>query len=149
MRASSRYWILLPSLLLALSSCRDAAPPAEEEPLDEASALSAAAATITPEEVYSRIGVLAHDSMGGRNTPSPGLEMAAAWAASEFESMGLEPGGDPPGHLTVSETDAKLDVPGSDQAEFALTPPHRVETFDQPTLGRFGIDRDDPVEFAW
>jgi hypothetical protein len=94
MRASSRYWILLPSLLLALSSCRDAAPPAEEEPLDEASALSAAAATITPEEVYSRIGVLAHDSMGGRNTPSPGLEMAAAWAASEFESMGLEPGGD-------------------------------------------------------
>jgi Zn-dependent M28 family amino/carboxypeptidase len=37
---------------------------------------------------------MAHDSMGGRETPSPGLEMTAAWAALEFEAMGLEPGGD-------------------------------------------------------
>jgi hypothetical protein len=53
-----------------------------------------AVASITPEDMYSRIGVLAHDSMGGRDTPSPGLEMAAAWAAEEFLGMGLEPGGD-------------------------------------------------------
>lgn len=94
MRAPSRYWILLPSFFLALSACGDAPQPEEHEPMGEAEALSAAVATITSEEVYSRIGVLAHDSMGGRNTPSPGLEMAATWAASEFHSMGLEPGGD-------------------------------------------------------
>ncbi|MGW8268408.1 MAG: M20/M25/M40 family metallo-hydrolase [Longimicrobiales bacterium] len=56
--------------------------------------LSDAARSITTEDVRSRIGILAHDSMGGRNTPSPGLEMAAAWAAGEFARMGLEPGGD-------------------------------------------------------
>lgn len=94
MRASSRSWILLPSLLLVASSCRDNPRPEDSELLDETSALSAAVATITEEDVYSRIGVLAHDSMGGRNTPSPGLEMAASWAAAEFEGMGLEAGGD-------------------------------------------------------
>ena len=32
--------------------------------------------------------------MGGRDTPSPGLEMTAAWIASEFQRLGLTPGGD-------------------------------------------------------
>ncbi len=32
--------------------------------------------------------------MGGRDTPSEGLEAAARWAAAEFARMGLEPGGD-------------------------------------------------------
>ena len=32
--------------------------------------------------------------MGGRNTPSRGLELTAAWIASEFRRFGLAPGGD-------------------------------------------------------
>jgi peptidase M28-like protein len=57
-------------------------------------AMLAAAQTITAEDYFRRISVIAHDSMGGRNTPSPGLDATAAWIASEFESFGLRPGGD-------------------------------------------------------
>ena len=53
-----------------------------------------AAASITPADYLRKIGVIAHDSMGGRDTPSPGLEMTAAWIAGEFERLGLTPGGD-------------------------------------------------------
>ena len=53
-----------------------------------------AAATITAGDMIERIGTLAHDSMRGRDTPSPGLEMAAAYLASEFRALGLAPGGD-------------------------------------------------------
>ena len=50
--------------------------------------------SITPEDMARRIGILAHDSMRGRNTPSPELEAAARWIGSEFQRMGLAPGGD-------------------------------------------------------
>jgi hypothetical protein len=53
-----------------------------------------AAGTITAEDLYSRIAVLAHDSMRGRRTPSPELDQAAGWIASEFSRFGLLPGGD-------------------------------------------------------
>ncbi len=55
--------------------------------------VAAAANSITPEDFIRRIGVIAHDSMLGRDTPSAGLEMTAQWIALEFESMGLTPGG--------------------------------------------------------
>lgn len=80
-------------LLLCLSACRD--KPVQNEP----ASLDEAVASITEADMYSRIGVLAHDSMGGRDTPSPGLEMAAAWAATEFAEMGLEPGGEAGGYI--------------------------------------------------
>ena len=54
--------------------------------------LADAAATITAADMIDRIGVLAHDSMRGRNTPSPGLEMAARYIVREFRRMGLEGG---------------------------------------------------------
>lgn len=61
--------------------------------------LTAAAETITPEDLYARVGVLADDSMRGRYTPSPELEEVAAWAAAEFQAMGLNPGGDAGGYV--------------------------------------------------
>ena len=54
----------------------------------------AAAASIDPDEYLRKLGIIAHDSMGGRDTPSPGLEMTAAWIAREFERVGLVPAGD-------------------------------------------------------
>ncbi|HET9949643.1 MAG TPA: M28 family peptidase [Longimicrobiales bacterium] len=51
--------------------------------------LERAALTITEADYLQRVGVLAHDSMGGRDTPSEGLEKAAAWIASELAGMGL------------------------------------------------------------
>lgn len=55
-------------------------------------ALDAAARTITEADYMRRVGVMAHDSMQGRDTPSPGLDKTAAYIASEFERMGLRGG---------------------------------------------------------
>ena len=55
---------------------------------------AAAAATIKPGDVAHRIGVIADDSMLGRDTPSKGLELTAKYIADQFKSFGLEPGGE-------------------------------------------------------
>ena len=56
--------------------------------------LDAAVETITPADLRSRIEILADDSMLGRDTPSPGLERAAAYVIAEFQRLGLRPAGD-------------------------------------------------------
>jgi hypothetical protein len=56
--------------------------------------LKAAAATITPAEVQRRITIIADDSMRGRDTPSPGLEMTARYVADQFQRFGLKPMGE-------------------------------------------------------
>jgi hypothetical protein len=60
----------------------------------QSGALTRAAGTITPADVQRRIFLIAADSMGGRNTPSPGLSKTARYIAAEFERFGLKPGGD-------------------------------------------------------
>jgi Zn-dependent M28 family amino/carboxypeptidase len=64
-----------------------------------APAVAKAAETITPADVARHIGVIAADSMMGRNTPSPGLEMTAQYVAAQFKKFGLKPGGDNGGWL--------------------------------------------------
>lgn len=59
-----------------------------------AAVLDAAASSIRPVDFRARIGFLASDALQGRDTPSPGLEAAAAYIASEFRSFGLSPAGD-------------------------------------------------------
>ncbi len=56
-------------------------------------AASRAAATITESDIRRRIDIIAHDSMGGRDTPSSGLESTARYLAREFERIGLRPAG--------------------------------------------------------
>ena len=53
-----------------------------------------AASTLTADDIAARIGRLAHDSMRGRFTPSAELDQTAAYIASEFARLGLEPAGD-------------------------------------------------------
>jgi len=53
-----------------------------------------AAGSITEADVARRIGILAHDSMAGRDTPSPGLELTARYVADQFRRFGLKPGGE-------------------------------------------------------
>ncbi|MGQ0562924.1 MAG: M20/M25/M40 family metallo-hydrolase [Gemmatimonadota bacterium] len=59
-----------------------------------AAATDAGAATITAGDMKARIAFLASDALRGRDTPSPGLEAAAAYIASEFQRLGLQPRGD-------------------------------------------------------
>ena len=86
----------------------------QSDPVEEA------ARTISQEDYAWRIGVIAHDSMQGRNTPSPGLDKTAEWIASEFRRFGLKGGVEGGGFLqryplveTVLDTDAsRLQVRG-------------------------------------
>ena len=59
-----------------------------------AHAQAAAARTITPVEIQRHVATIADDSMRGRDTPSPGLEMTAAYAAAQLASYGIRPAGD-------------------------------------------------------
>jgi hypothetical protein len=63
------------------------------------SATQKAAATITIEDVQKRIQFLASDELRGRDTPSPGLDRAAEYAAAEFKALGLKPAGDAGGYI--------------------------------------------------
>src|ERR687891_1862897 len=56
--------------------------------------LDAAAETITASDLRAKIEILADDSMMGRDTPSPGLERAAAYVRGEFRRLGLRPAGE-------------------------------------------------------
>jgi hypothetical protein len=74
-------------------------------------ALKAAAASITEADVRRGIGIIADDSMGGRDTPSRGLDLTARWVADQFRRFKLKPAGDSGDYLqrypiNVSEPDA-------------------------------------------
>lgn len=73
---------LLALFLSAPLAAQTATPPAN------------AAGTITASDVAHRIGVIADDSMMGRDTPSRGLDLTAKYVAQQFQSFGLQPGGD-------------------------------------------------------
>ncbi|HZD03858.1 MAG TPA: hypothetical protein VE173_03040, partial [Longimicrobiales bacterium] len=60
---------------------------------DRGSTVEEAAASINEADYMRKLGVIADDSMMGRDTPSEGLDMTAEWIAREFERYGLEPGG--------------------------------------------------------
>jgi hypothetical protein len=55
-----------------------------------ASAALEAARSITAVDVARRIGIIADDSMLGRDTPSRGLELTAEYVASQFRRFGLK-----------------------------------------------------------
>ncbi len=92
--------LLLPSLLILLGCAGvgdRSAPGAATAPGQEAAsgeAAAEAAARISAGDMLKRIAFLASDELGGRATPSPGLEEAADYLAGEFGRLGLRPGGD-------------------------------------------------------
>ena len=73
------------SLFVAVTSALPVALLAQSDPATRA------AATITEADVKRRIYVVADDSMGGRDTPSRGLDLTAQWVAGEFKRFGLKP----------------------------------------------------------
>jgi Peptidase family M28 len=77
-----------PTLLGLLLLCPGALPGQTAAPLLKA------AGTITGADVARRIGIIADDSMMGRDTPSRGLELTAQYVADQFRAFGLRPGGD-------------------------------------------------------
>jgi len=89
----------LTAVLLGLAAC------STSEPLQsDATSPPPTTAAIDPADYLHRVRIIAHDSMQGRATPSPGLEATAAYIASEFERLGLRPGGDDGDYLQWYET---------------------------------------------
>lgn len=91
-----------PLLLAFAGACASgsAAPPATTAPPPAGPvALPVGVETITATDFRARIGFLADDALLGRDTPSQGLEVAAAYIASEFLRLGLEPAGDAGSYL--------------------------------------------------
>ena len=78
-----RLTILLMLLCAAPAAAQSAAPPR-----------GTTTAEITAADMKTRINFLADDALKGRDTPSPGLEMAASYIADEFKRLGLQPAGD-------------------------------------------------------
>jgi Zn-dependent M28 family amino/carboxypeptidase len=77
MRLKLLFWVVL------ATPAAGQAPPAHTRAVE----------TITPRDIMRRIGIIADDSMLGRDTPSPGLELTAQYVASEFKRAGLQPAG--------------------------------------------------------
>jgi hypothetical protein len=87
-----RSFALLSAACASLAGCAGpsvsaSSPALEDTPLS-------GAATITSEDFHDRISFLASDALQGRDTPSEGLNAAAAYLVSEYERLGLEPGGE-------------------------------------------------------
>ena len=85
-----------PALLFLTIGCSGGTAPTTP-PLDlvaSAADIRAAAAFITPAKVLSRLAVIADDSMGGRNTPSAGLEKTAQYLADNYRAWGMHPAGE-------------------------------------------------------
>lgn len=84
----------------------------------QSAAVSRAAATITEADVRRRVGIVADDSMGGRNTPSPGLDKTARYIAGEFRRMGLTPGGDSGTYFLSYPITSRRLLPGESVVRF-------------------------------
>jgi len=87
---------------VAVAACSSSGTPQPEVDLPPVEAqLNPAASmeTITADQMLAHISFLASDELGGRDTPSPGLEKAAVYLEDAFRAAGLEPAGDEGSYL--------------------------------------------------
>ncbi len=81
-----------PIVLLALALAWTPSSMAAQESNGDPRGALEAARSISADDYAWKVGVIAHDSMGGRDTPSAGLDATAGWIASEFRRLGLRGG---------------------------------------------------------
>ena len=95
-RSHAILWalLLLPTAGLALAwPARE--PGASEPPAAAARAagdLEAALAAVRADNIRADMHFIASDEMGGRDTPSPGLKVAARYIRARLQRLGLQPG---------------------------------------------------------
>jgi len=69
--------------------------------------------SITPDELKGDLSFIASDALQGRYTPSPGLDIAADFIASQFRAADLAPGGDREYFQTALMVDRDMPKAGS------------------------------------
>lgn len=129
-----RRALLVSVALVLLSSAPQAQRPVVPEQV------RAAADKITAEQLKQDLDYLASDELQGRNTPSPGFDMAAAYIVKRLEKAGLKPLGDDGTflqHYTMREsrvdTDgAYLEIAGK---RFEFGTDFVLRSFAQPVSG--------------
>lgn len=70
--------------------------------------------SITAANLRGDLSFLASDALQGRYTPSPGLEVAAEFIASQFRASGLQPGGDADYFQTAQMVERRMGKAQSD-----------------------------------
>jgi hypothetical protein len=90
----------------------------------------AALERISADSLRGHLSFIASDLLAGRNTPSPGLEIAAEYIAAQFRRAGVEPGGekDAAGEPSYFQT-ANWSVTAPDLAAYELTLNDGAQTF--------------------
>jgi hypothetical protein len=121
-------------LIVVLASCGPAVPATLQPiPGDTRAAIDAADLSI-------RVGVLAHDSMRGRETGTPGAQAAARYLAAEMSRLGLTPAGDAGTYLQAVPLQRQLT-----SASVSITTPGGVVTLTAedilPVSGIGGLPR--------
>ena len=76
--------------LACLSACKPDTAPATRTP----SAAAPAAASLEAKRIEADVRYLADDKLEGRDTGTPGYDLAAEYVARRYTEMGLKPGGD-------------------------------------------------------
>ncbi|HVF89805.1 MAG TPA: M28 family peptidase [Blastocatellia bacterium] len=76
--------------------------------------LKSALDRISADSLKGHLSFIASDLLEGRNTPSPGLDIAASYIAAQFRRAGLEPVGDDGYYQTANWLLAERDVKGFD-----------------------------------
>jgi len=99
--------LLLVAALLAQNKTRTpgATTPATPAPIP------AAVNSINASDLRGDLSFLSSDALAGRYTPSPGLDVAAEFIASQFRAAGLEPGGDQDYFQTAKMVDRNMPKP--------------------------------------
>ncbi|HMK73595.1 MAG TPA: peptidase M28, partial [Myxococcaceae bacterium] len=144
-------------VLLACStlfSCATAGSPPATAPEGQgfSDPVKAAAASIRPEAIASHIRFLADDLLAGREPGTPGFEIAARYAASELQSLGLRPAGENGTYFqTVPMVGGKLrtgtlEFEGGPGKQVPMVPAKNVVIL--PTLDSGHVDVSGEVVFA-
>jgi Zn-dependent M28 family amino/carboxypeptidase len=77
-------------------------------------AVPAAINSIPASDLRGDLSFLSSDALAGRYTPSPGLDVAAEFIASQFRAAGLEPGGDQEYFQLAKMVDRNMPKPKGD-----------------------------------
>jgi Peptidase family M28 len=106
-----------------------------EKPTDIPPPLQRILYSITAANLKGDLSFLASDALQGRYTPSPGLEVAAEFIASQFRAAGLDPGGDQEYFQTAIMIDRHLPKAQSDlvikgESRTITIPPNTIAVYD-------------------
>ena len=100
---------------------------------------------ISADSLRGHLSFIASDLLGGRDTPSPGLDIAAEYIAAQFRRAGLEPAGDA-GYFQTAAIES--DAPGTATFAGAIRVQDGVVEIDANAMSVVGLRENVEIENA-